>query len=119
MSEKGDTGVTSILANIRPLPIRPYRLVAFYVGGLIGIVAALIARPFSDLLVGLLMVWVGVFFAFSLVVFAVAYTIFGLVLYRLVSDRVRRLRFAKPASSKPSGLGSTGTWDRWMDGVGG
>lgn len=102
-----------------PLPIHPRHVAALYVGILFGIVAGLCIQPFSGPLLWLLWGWLGLFFAVSAIVIALAYSLFGLALYRLVSDRLRRLRPKRPATTKSEEMGSMAMWDRWLDGVGG
>ena len=104
-------------------PIRPYRVAGLYVGGLVAIVAFMAFAPFSNLLLGLFIVWLGVFFAVALCVIVVTYSFLALAIFRFIVGGIRRIRqgvsTGKPSTTKPAGGGMAGTWDRWMDGVGG
>jgi hypothetical protein len=90
---------------------------------LVALVAMSVCFPFSKLLLGLFLVWVGLFFVFSLLVLAVTYFVFAFAIFRFTVGGARRLMHAacvgKQSIAKPDGGGTWGTWDRWLDGIGG
>src|SRR4051794_670108 len=102
-----------IVMTTRTTTIRPYRIAALHVAGLVTFIAGMAFAPFSKVLLGLMMMWVGLTFVFSLAVFAVTCLLFALAFVRFVVGGIRRVKQGvgggKPSATKPGGVGTAGT----------
>jgi hypothetical protein len=98
-------GNRTVMSNRPGLNTLP-RIAACYVALLLAIVAGLMFRPFSRILMGLLYGWLGLFFVFALAVFASC-----IVLSLAVANRALQ----RDPESGPMGRES-GVYDRWLDG---
>ncbi len=77
-----------------------------YIVGLFAIVIATVFFPFSKLLLSLLMIWLGVFFLFTLVVLTLTFAMMLIAGYRRIKTII--------CGNNPAN-GSPVMWDRWTD----
>jgi hypothetical protein len=113
------------------LRLGPAGIVVGYVLALFGVVAGVVAYPFSSIWLGLLVVVIGAFFVVAVPVLVIVYLFFMIAVYRGLTALARRLLFGTDLcsellmTSKPFPLRKdvapertdTELWDRWIDGV--
>jgi hypothetical protein len=111
--------------------LNPVGIVIGYVLVLFGVVARVVAYPFSSIWLGLLVVVIGAFFVVAISVNVIVCLFFMVAIYRRLMAIGRRLLFGAAHVSelqrtgKPSFLRKdlapqptdTELWDRWIDGV--
>jgi hypothetical protein len=113
------------------LRVGPAGIVVGYVLALFGVVAGVVAFPFSNIWFSLLAVVIGAFFVVAIPVIVMTYVFFTVAIYRGLKALGRRLLFWKSRkyrsqmtskwSLQPKELESQGPnldlWDQWIDGV--
>lgn len=113
------------------LRVAPAAIVVGYVLVLFGVVAGVVAYPFSSIWSGLLVVVIGAFFAVAVSVDVIVCLFCMVAIYRGLTSLGRRLLFGTDhcsellMTSKPFPLRKdrvpqqtdSELWDRWIDGV--
>jgi hypothetical protein len=90
---------------------------------LVAVAGALLAFPFSAILLGLFSVLVGTFLILAIPFLLVVYVLFAIATARILIGVCRRLLGSDRHTGKPSfaqknfepSLAGTGLWDRWID----
>jgi hypothetical protein len=110
--------------------ITPAGIVVGYVLALFGVVAGVVAYPFSSIWLGLLYVVIGAFFVVAISVNVMVCLFFMIAIYRGLMAIGRRLLFGADQRSESYRMSEssnsqkdpvsqqtdTGLWDRWIDG---
>jgi hypothetical protein len=113
------------------LRVGPAGIVVGYVLALFGVVAGVVAYPFSSIWVGLLYVVIGAFFVVAISVNVIVCLFFVFAIYSGLNALARRLLFGADHCSELQRLSQlsnsqkdqvlqqidTGLWDQWIDGV--
>jgi hypothetical protein len=111
---------------IREVTGSPFKGLALHVVGLFAIVAGLVCFPFSTPLFSLLFAWIILFLVFACLVLLLtsgvnfsAYAGWAVAQYRRVIPGDVQGMSAKASHRLDAEYGTTGIWDRWLDGPGG
>ena len=110
--------------------VGPAGIVVGYVLALFGVVAGVLAYPFSSIWLGLLVVVIGAFFVVAISVNVIVCLFFMVAIYRGLMAIGRRLLFRADHGSELQRMSElsnlqkdpipqqtdTGLWDRWIDG---
>jgi hypothetical protein len=113
------------------LRVGPAGIVVGYVLALFGVVAGVVAYPFSSVWLGLLYVVIGAFFVVAISVNVIVCLFFMVAIYRGLTAIGRRLLFGVEHCSELQRMSEsshlqkdpvsqqtdTGLWDQWIDGV--
>ncbi len=111
--------------------VGPAGIVVGYVLALFGVVAGVVAYPFSSIWLGLLVVVIGAFFVVAISVDVIICLFFMVAINRGLKALGSRLLFGTHHSSELQRMSKssylqkdrvsqqtdTGLWDRWIDGV--